>query len=621
MRFDENFIQKVIDANNIVEIIGQYTELKGRGDQHMGLCPFPDHNEKTGSFSVSESKQLYNCFGCKKGGNIITFLKDYNGFSFVEAIEYLANRAHIELPKETEVGAQAAPKRRTSMNLKKQMFRANKFAAVFYHQKLKNLSENHKLQAYLKKRNLTPEVIDEFRLGYATESWDELNQYLEKKGVPAHISQKLGLVRANKKGGSFDLFRDRLMFPIFAIDSEVIGFGGRIIDQGQPKYINSVESDVFKKGQSFYGLDKSAKHIRSEDKVFVVEGYMDLLALYSRGVKNVVATLGTALTESHVKLLKRWTKNIVLLFDGDQAGHTAAERSLPHFFKHDLLPQIFLLEDGKDPDDFISEFGQEEFHNKAGQASDLFLHLLEQWFQDFRGEPKDKIQIIDKAAPLLKELSDKRLLQMYVEEVARRLGEEPRKVFAWIMGGEKPKSAPKASEPTPTPEIETSVSLAGVAQDELMLLGLSLKSSKYLDFFVVHGGLEAIGHEGLKGIFSQVVAKYRQEPSNFDKLAHLVVSRVKNPEKIVNVINISPVDSGDDQDENLLKDCFIRVKDRYLQRQAAVFVTQMKNDPSGANLEQFVNIQNERKALQELKETPLGELNDKREDRENLISR
>lgn len=605
MRFDDQFIQKVIDANNLIEIIGQYTELKGRGDQHMGLCPFPDHNEKSPSFSVSEGKQLYHCFGCKKSGNVITFLKTYNGFSFVEAIEYLANRAHIELPKEPE--ASGPQRKRVSPDIKKQMFRANKFAAVFYHQKLKALAKDHKLRPYLEKRNLTPEIIDEFRLGYASESWDELTNYIAGKGVPLGISQKLGLIRTNKKGGHFDLFRDRLMFPIFAIDSEVIGFGGRIIDQGQPKYINSVESDVFKKGQSFYGLDKSAKFIRTEDRVFVVEGYMDLLALYSRGVKNVVATLGTALTENHVRLIKRWTKNIVLLFDGDQAGHTAAERSLPHFFKHNLLPRIFALPDGKDPDDFITEHGAEAFQKQADQSSDLFLHLMQEWFKDYRGEPKDKIQVVDQAAPLLRLLNDQRLVDMYVEELARRMGEDHRKVFAWISGGEKPKVPVKRSIPEVPVDPDKKISLKGITEDELVLLGLSLKSLKYLDFFVNQQGLDVLSNKELKDVFAQVVAKYGQEPESFDKLAHLVVSRVDNPEKIVSLINISPDESGDDRDESLLKDCFIRVKDRYLRRQASVLVNQMKNNPSETNLERFVNIQNQRKALKELKKTPLGD--------------
>lgn len=605
MRYDQNFIEKVRDANNLVEVISQYTELKSRGHQHMGLCPFPDHNEKTGSFSVSESKQLYHCFGCKKSGNIFTFLETYNGFSFIEALEYLAGRAHIEMPKPEE--QKGRPAQYVSKDQKQMMFRANKFAAVFYHQKLKALSKDHKLQAYLQKRNLTSELIEDFRIGYATEAWDELAKFLNSKGVPAQIVQKLGLIRQNKKGGYFDLFRDRLMFPIFAIDSNVIGFGGRIIDEGQPKYINSVESDVFKKGQSFYGLDRSAKHIRSADQVFVVEGYMDLLALYGKGVKNVVATLGTALTEKHVRLLKRWTKNIILIFDGDQAGQTAAQRSLPHFFQHDLSPQIFALPEGKDPDDFITEFGQESFLERAQAAEDLFLHLVRQWLRGYKGTPKDKIQIIDQVTPLLQSLQDKRLLQMYVEELARHLGEEPNKVYSWVMDAKRPQKVVNEA-PTPQPvEINEKLSLKGVAQDELVLLGLSLKSLKYLNFFIKHQGVDYLSHEALKKIFSHVVARHGQEPENFDKLAHLVVSKVENPEKIVNLINISSVDEVSDQDENLLKECFIRVKDRYLQRKASQLVAQMKNDPNEAELERFVNIQNDRKALKELKNTPLGE--------------
>lgn len=606
MRFDDQFIEKVVEANNIVEVLGQYTELKGRGDQYMGLCPFPDHNEKTPSFSVSESKQLYNCFGCKKGGNIITFLKDYSGFSFVEAIEYLANKAHIELPKENEKSDEIKSKGRR--DLKNNMFRANKFAAVFYHQKLKALPSHHKLIEYLKKRNLTDEIIEEFRIGYAPEAWDELVTFLQNKKVPTDISENLGLIRKNKNGGYFDLFRDRLMFPIFAIDSEVVGFGGRIIDQGQPKYINSHESEVFKKGQSFFGLDKSTKYIRSEDRVFVVEGYMDLLALYSRGVRNVVATLGTALTESHVKLLKRWTKNIVLLFDGDQAGQVAGERSLIHFFKHDLLPQVFRFPDGQDPDDFITEKGKEGFLEAMEKSQDLFLSQMNVWMEGYRGQPKDKIEFVDKVAFFVKALQDKRLIQLYVEELGRRLNEDPNKVYRWIFTGEKAAvSAPRDLKESPAKASEAFLNLDGATEDELVLLGLSLKSLKYMNFFIENEGVETLNHNDLKDLFSQVVAKYGQEPGNFDMLAHLVVSRVKDPEKIVNLINISSDDEVVARDEELLVECFKRVKDRYLQRKARRLVAEMKNEHSEDKLERFVNIQEQRKALKELNKSALGE--------------
>jgi DNA primase len=605
LRYDQNFIEKVRDANNIVDIIAQYTELKSRGHQHMGLCPFPDHNEKTGSFSVSENKQLYHCFGCKKSGNVFTFLEVYNGFSFVESLEYLANRAHIPMPEPEENKNSKRPV--VSKSQKQNYHRANKFAAVFYHQKLKSLSKDHKLQNYLKKRKLTQELIDEFRIGYAPETWDELTKYYQEKKVPDSVASDLGLIRKNKMGGYFDMFRDRLMFPIFSIDSSVIGFGGRIIDQGQPKYINSVESEVFKKGQSFYGLEKSATHIRSADQVFVVEGYMDFLALYGQGVKNVVATLGTALTERHVKVLKRWTKNIILLFDGDAAGQSAANRSLHHFFEQDLSPQIFILPDGKDPDDYIHEVGATQFFEKAKTAEDLFFHMMRIWMKDYKGNPKDKIEIVDQAAPLLLALKDQRLLQLYTEHLANQLGEGAAKIYGWIKGSHKaimPRSADLSALPE---DLNVKLSLEGVPQDELVLLGLSLKSLKYLNFFVNHQGLEYVSHDTLKKLFAQVVAKHGQEPENFDKLANLVVSRVKDPEKIINLINISSEDEVSEREETLLKECFIRVKDRFLQRKATVLVNQMKNDPNEEKLERFVNIQNDRKALKELKNTPLGE--------------
>ena len=608
MKYDQNFIEKVRDANNIVEIISQYTNLKGRGHQHMGLCPFPDHNEKTGSFSVSESKQLYHCFGCKKSGNIFTFLESYSGFSFPEALEYLANRASIEMPKPEENARSQRP--RVSKDTKNQFYRANKFAAVFYHQKLKNLSKDHKLQAYLKKRGFTEEIIEDFRIGYAPEPWDDLAKYFQEKHIPTSVGEKLGLLRKNKTGGYFDLFRDRLMFPIFSIDSEVIGFGGRIIDQGQPKYINSVESDVFKKGKTFYGIEKSTKHIRSEDAVFVVEGYMDFLALYSRGIKNVVATLGTALTENHVRLLKRWTKNVVLLFDGDQAGQKASERSLNNFFLHDLAPQLFVLPEDQDPDDYISEHGVDAFKESAKKSQDLFLNLLNKWMGDYKGQPKDKIQLMDKVTPILQCLSDTRLVQIYVEELAQRMSENPQKVYSWLKGAKQPIQPSKPENKPISEVVDKKISLKGIAKDELVLLGLSLKSPKYMNFLINHQGVESLSNRELKEMFSQIVDKYGQEPESFDKLAHLVVSKVDEPEKIVNLINISSPDEVSEEDESVLKECLIQVKDRYLKRELSVLTAEMKKGSSSQELEQIVNIDKinrQRKELINIKNASLGE--------------
>lgn len=614
--YDPVFIEKVMEANNIVEIISQYTELKIRGREYTGLCPFPDHNEKTPSFSVSENKQLYHCFGCKKSGNIFTFLETYNGFSFTEALEYLATRVHLEIPKNKN---NTDRNNEHNRDQKQKMLKANKLATEFYYQKLKNLPKDHKLHAYLKKRHFTTEMIKEFSIGYAPEAWDGLTSHFSEKKNSLSVIEKSGLIRKNKNGGYFDLFRDRLIFPIFSIENHVIGFGGRIINHGQPKYINSPESDIFKKGRNFYGLNKSIKFIHGEDQVFVVEGYTDFLALYSQGIKNVVATLGTALTERHIHLLKRWTKNIILLFDGDEAGQLASQRSLILFFKENLSPKILLLPEKIDPDDFIHKFGREAFLKKARTSKDLFLNLAKTWLNSYKGQPADKIHFLDKISPLLKSLRDSRLLQMYIQELAPLLNENPKKLYSWVMM-ERKKSfrakKPMISKTSEESEIQSlknkrpfRISLDGAKKDELALLGLALKSLKYMDFFIIQQGLDYLNHENLKQVFFQAINKYRQEPKNFDKLAPWVFSLIEKPEKITNLTNILSNNEDLDQEENHLKKCFIRIKDRYLQHQGAILAEEMNQDPSDTKLEQFVKIQNDRKeTLEKLKNISLGDL-------------
>ena len=603
MRFDQEFIEKVREANNIVDIIGQHTTLKGRGDQYMGLCPFPDHKESTPSFSVSESKQLYHCFGCKKSGNIFTFLETFNGFSFVESVEFLARRAGLELPKKTEKFRQKRPQEDKSI-----LYRINRFAAAFYFQKMQNLEDSHPAKSYLQKRGLPVELCSEFRLGYASEAWDELTKSFAAKKVPMSQAEKLGIVRKNQRGGLFDLFRDRLMFPIFSLNDEVVGFGGRILDKGQPKYINSVESPVFKKGKILYGLNKSAREIRSQDRVFVVEGYMDYLSLYAKGIKNCAATLGTALTLDHVKLLKRWTKNIILIFDGDQAGQLAAERSLQTFFQAGLSPQILVLPEGQDPDDFVRDQGAEAFVTKADQSEDLFLVVLDRWMKGYRGLAKDKIQLVDRLKPLFADLADLRLKQIYLDEVSRRIDEDPQRVDTWLRS-RSTRPVDVKSTPTQPPERAqySRMGLQKAPKDELLVLGLSIKSPNLLDFLVSEQALDYLTHGEVREIFSDVLRKHGQSPEAFDKLANLVVSRVKDPEKIAELVNISsPFEEGED-DERVMKECLFRLKDRYLQRQAAVLAAEIKNQPTNEKLEQIMNIQKNRLALKKLKESSPGE--------------
>ncbi|MGZ3723325.1 MAG: DNA primase, partial [Bdellovibrionales bacterium] len=310
MKFPQEFIDRVREATDIVPLVSQYVQLRRTGGNHQGLCPF--HNEKSPSFSVSEDKQVYYCFGCKASGNVITFVQNYQGLTFPETIEYLARRASIALPATSEQGDPAREMRNT-------FFKINALAANFYHQEYKKLPEGHEVKKYFASRGLTEELAEMYKLGYAPEAWSDLTHFFESKRVPVAPSEQLGLIKrrsGEKSNGHYDLFRHRVMFPIFSPTGSCVGFGGRVLSKDQqPKYLNSPDSPVFHKGKVFYGLDHSAKFIRTEDEAIVVEGYMDWLALAKVSVNNIVATLGTALTVDHAKLIKRYTNKVLLLFD------------------------------------------------------------------------------------------------------------------------------------------------------------------------------------------------------------------------------------------------------------------------------------------------------------------
>lgn len=665
MRYDRGFIEQVREANDLVEIIGQYTNLKGRGDQHMGLCPFPDHKEKTPSFSVSATKQLYHCFGCKKAGNVYKFLETFNGFSFPESVEYLARRASIELPK-TKGNKEQWDK---DLRQKSLFSKINKQTAVYFYKQRQTLSADHKVNIFMAERGLSPELADDFRLGYATEEWDGLLKEMSQRKVPVSALEKLGLIRKNKRGGFFDLFRDRLIYPIFSLNNDVVGFGGRILGDGHPKYLNSVESPVFKKGQIFYGLHRSMHEIRNLNQAIVVEGYMDYLALYGAGIKNVVATLGTALTESHVRLLKRWTKNIVLLFDGDQAGQVAAERSLPHFFTHGLSPRVYSLGDGKDPDDFVKEVGGDAFKELLSGAQDLFLSLLKGWTQGYSGTPVEKIRVFDRAAPLLASLGDGRLADLYLDALAQELDEDPARMRSWLkkMGGHsssqgrfgqsragqngpgQSQSGQRAgADSSPGPqrgrqsgshkgqkwgpaggnpsdpgrgfESSSTESLGGMdnseefqklrvseaPMDEKLLVGLAIFSKKALDLFRKEGMEAYISHPALRSLYLELSEIYGQDADGFVKLSHLVIERVENPENILNLVNFSSDLEGDQKEITMASGCVIRLKDRYLAHKSAELTRDLKKAPSQEKLEQIMNIQKERLSLKRHKKEIQG---------------
>lgn len=375
--YPQSVLDEIRDRISIVSYIGECIPLKKAGRNHKGVCPF--HAEKTPSFMVSDEKEIFHCFGCGEGGNIFSFVMKYEGLSFHEAVEQLASRAGVELPKK-EYSREEKDRSDTAAKKKKLLFRVNQIAAEFFRENLQNAPAGERARNYMKSRGIFNEISTQHFLGYADDSWDALNRYLKEKNVPPSLAEELGLIKRRQQTGDyFDFFRGRIIFPIKSQRFEILGFGGRILPEFKnnesAKYLNSPDSVIYHKSYSVYALDVAHAGIRQRDEVIIVEGYMDVLALNQAGIINVVAPLGTALTASHIRLLGRYTKNMVLLFDGDSAGIMAAERSLPSFMEVGIQPKVMILPEGQDPDDWIRANSKEDFEKMLIESGTLL-----EWF-------------------------------------------------------------------------------------------------------------------------------------------------------------------------------------------------------------------------------------------------
>ena len=402
----DNFTDELKAQLNIVDIIGREVTLKKSGSNYMGLCPF--HNEKTPSFSVNEGKQFYHCFGCGKSGDVIGFVQEYYKLPFMEAVEKLAAENGIKLPERRSSGPKIDYDKYHGINAK---------AARFFYNNLG--TKGNKGLAYLKKRGLSKETITAFGLGYAPASGTALVDHLRSEGVSDDDMLKLGLAN-NGKNGLYDKFRDRVMFPIISTQDKVIGFGGRAIADIKPKYLNSPESEVFLKKNNLFGLNLTKKEIDREGRAIIVEGYMDMISLYQNGVKNVAASLGTALTVNQARLLCRYSKNIVLSYDSDSAGINAALRGIDVIIAAGGKPRVMHVTDGKDPDDFIRVHGKDAFirlADNAMPATDYKLRLAKRGFD--LSDDMDVLDYIERVVPILRELGPVEL-----DIYARKLSEE-----------------------------------------------------------------------------------------------------------------------------------------------------------------------------------------------------
>lgn len=607
MKFDQDFIEKVREASNIIDVIGQHIELRRSGGGYVGLCPF--HGEKTASFSVSEDKQVYHCFGCKASGNVYSFVQQYQGLTFPEAVEYLARRAAIPIPEKSKQGTDDDKDKKTTL------YRINEVAAKFFQNELQKLKDDSAPWQYLKTRGITREYAEKHRIGYAPDSWSSLSSFFETKRAPLYLAATLGLVKARNSGqGYYDLFRNRIIFPIYSPTEQCLGFGGRVLDNSQPKYLNSPDSPIFHKGQVFYGLDRSAKHIRSADTAILVEGYTDWLALEKGGFLNAVATLGTAFTPNHARLLTRYCANVIVLFDGDEAGRLAARRSLSILLEAGLYPKGITLPFELDPDEFLEQHGAQALKHAIDKAQDLYDLIVEQEVRGHSGEPSEKVQILDRLAPLLEAVQDGRLRELYVQNTAQFLNVDVKLVKASLKGGAQSASAKaQPSRPSAGPtsvQAPQSVTPAEPALEvievlrpprvEQDLLNLSLMKESYLQEVLGSGIVPMLSHRGVQQVLELVQEAYGQGHCKFDNLTSLLVSRVKPPEIVTLQLGESFSSLTDETARKFIHDCLRRIDENHRKAQAKALMSNLRG-AQGENktetMEQFMNVQRSRRQL------------------------
>lgn len=431
--------EEVRKAADIVELIGQYVQLKKRGQNYVGLCPF--HSERSPSFTVNQNKQIYHCFGCGRGGDVFTFWMEYHNLSFPQSLEDLAERYNIPLPQSRDVAAE-----RKKAEIKEQLFRINELACTYFHGVLLKSAKGTPGRDYFSKRHLSQETITSFKLGYTLNRWDGLTNYMSSKDCSLERVAQAGLIIGKKDGTYYDRFRNRIMFPIFDINRHIIGFGGRVLDDTLPKYINTPETPIYHKGACLYGLDSAYKDIREKGSALLVEGYMDVLALRQYGISNVVATLGTALTGDQMRRLKGYTRDLVVLFDPDDAGRLAALKSFPLCLNEGVTARVLVLPQGEDPDSYIHTHGPDAFVKLLEGATPIFDFYLAQALTHMDRGVDGKIKVLNEALPVFLELEQGATRFLYVKQFSESTGIDEGIVWEELRRWEKGQG--KRSQPS-----------------------------------------------------------------------------------------------------------------------------------------------------------------------------
>jgi len=576
-RIPAETIEQIREQNDIVTVVGEYVSLKQSGDNHFGLCPF--HGEKTPSFSVNSSKQFFYCFGCGAGGNVFNFLMRIEGLGFTAAVHRLAGRIGIEIEEE-----QLSPRRQQQREERERLQHIVDMAVDFYHHILLQEPEGAEARAYLRRRGYGGDMVRRFQLGFAPPGWDKLYSHLKQAQVDEDKAVALGLLRRNDAGRIYDMFRRRLLFPVQDPYGHVVAFGGRVLDNSLPKYINSPESDLYHKGKTLYGLYDAKNSMRRQRRVIVVEGYFDHLALVQAGVENVVATCGTSLTTEHAALLNRYADTVILLFDEDKAGQAACFRALPVLLEAGLQIQYLSLETGEDPDSFLTRHGREAFEVRLEHARSALGYYMQECLRACGDQAEEQARGIAEILEVVARIPDEIELSLHMQELSKRTGVDTgvlQRQLEQIKGEQKPSPslapAPERQVSETRREVRHPVA-KGTGEDsdlkaQKMLLAL-MAERQHVSADVMSTGVESLfSHPRCRDCAELINRAYTQER----KPGHWLLDQCEDNE-VQEILTAALVDGdqfADEVIEKVFSDCRAAVNRSQLKQRRTQLHAQM----------------------------------------------
>ena len=594
--FSQATLERIRTASDIVDVIGSYLPLKRAGANFVALCPF--HKEKTPSFNVNPHRQIFHCFGCHKGGDVFTFVREYESIGFMDAVRRLAERAKIPIEQDATPGEQQA------RHLKDQLLEIHEKIAQRWQNCLQSEAAGQLARDYLKKRGVSDEAIKLFRIGAAPETWDDTVNWAKSKDYDLPLVEKAGLIiRKEETGNYYDRFRGRLMFPICDEQGRVVAFSGRVLsgDEKTAKYVNSPETPIFTKSKVFYGLDKSKRAILDAGFAIICEGQLDLIACFMAGAQNIVAPQGTAFTDQHARILKRYISEVVLCFDSDEAGQNAAVRSLDHLLASGMAVRVAVAPSPHDPDSFIKAFGGEKFNELIHNAKGFFDYYLERLCrQNDPKSDKGRLAILRAMAEAVHKTGSAVLVDTYAQKTALRLGVSPEAVRAEFtkIGHTTPNvHVTPEDEPDLNPEAETT---ERPSPHDFWLLKLLLLHDELVPWTALHLDLNWISHPLVQRIVDQRLNAQKNE--TWKNLATFL-DECDSPEMLSLVTEAAAEDRKMPNPEKQLADVVLKMRNQFLDRQIAA-VTQKAGQPEISDAEKIQLLQGQKK-LREQKATPL----------------